>query len=103
MKRLVMLLMMLVAMGGTAEVSAQGFLKRLGKKVEDVAKRKIEQKVERTAEKTMDAVLEGDLPTSDNNDDDSRGNNNIADDSYDNGDGAAQSGHPRRRKAKPSD
>ena len=90
MKRLVMLLMMLVAMGGTAEVSAQGFLKKLGKKVEEVAKRKIEQKVERTAEKTMDAVLEGDLPTSDNNDDDSRGNNNIADDSYDNGDGVAQ-------------
>ncbi|MBE6287686.1 MAG: hypothetical protein E7099_05810, partial [Mediterranea massiliensis] len=90
MKRLVMLLMVLVAMGGTAEVSAQGFLKKLGKKVEDVAKRKIEQKVERTAEKTMDAVLEGDLPTSDNNDDDSRGNNNIADDSYDNGDGVAQ-------------
>ena len=90
MKRLVMLLMMLVAMGGTAEVSAQGFLKKLGKKVEEVAKRKIEQKVERTAEKTMDAVLEGDLPTSDNNDDDSRGNNNIADDSYDNGDATAQ-------------
>ena len=98
MKRLVMLLMMLVAMGGTAEVSAQGFLKKLGKKVEEVAKRKIEQKVERTAEKTMDAVLEGDLPTSDNNDNNgnnndnngNNGNNNADAQGYDNGDGAAQ-------------
>ncbi|MBR0042817.1 MAG: OmpA family protein, partial [Bacteroides sp.] len=95
MKRLVMLLMMLVAMGGTAEVSAQGFLKKLGKKVEEVAKRKIEQKVERTAEKTMDAVLEGDLPTSNNNND-NNGNNNDNNDNnadaqgYDNGDATAQ-------------
>ena len=104
MKRLVMLLMMLVAMGGTAEVSAQGFLKKLGKKVEDVAKRKIEQKVERTAEKTMDAVLEGDLPTSNNNNDnnDNNGNNNDnnADaQGYDNGDGAAQSGKQKSKTA----
>ncbi|MBO5380750.1 MAG: OmpA family protein [Bacteroides sp.] len=102
MKRLVMLLMMLMAMGGTAEVSAQGFLKKLGKKVEEVAKRKIEQKVERTAEKTMDAVLEGDLPTNDNNDDDSRGNNNADAQGYDNGDATAQSGKQKVKTAEMS-
>ena len=83
MKRLVMMLMVLVAMGSTTEVSAQSFLKKLGKKIEETAKRKVENKVERTTEKAMDAVLDG-KGTSNNN-----GNNN-ADEVYNNGDGAAQ-------------
>ena len=84
MKKLVMMLMVLVAMGSTTEVSAQSFLKKLGKKIEETAKRKVENKVERTTEKTMDAVLDGKGTSNNNN-----GNNN-ADAVYDNGDGAAQ-------------
>ena len=88
MKKLVMMLMVLVAMGSTTEVSAQSFLKKLGKKIEETAKRKVENKVERTTEKAMDAVLDG-KGTSNNN-----GNNNNADEVYDNGNGdaTAQSG-----------
>ena len=84
MKKLVMMLMVLVAMGSTTEVSAQSFLKKLGKKIEETAKRKVENKVERTTEKAMDAVLDG-KGTSNNN----QGNNN-ADEVYDNGDATAQ-------------
>ena len=84
MKKLVMMLMVLVAMGSTTEVSAQSFLKKLGKKIEETAKRKLENKVERTTEKAMDAVLDG-KGTSNNN-----GNNNADAQGYDNGDGAAQ-------------
>ena len=84
MKRLVMMLMVLVAVGGTTDVSAQSFLKKLGKKIEETAKRKVENKVERTTEKAMDAVLDG-KGTSNNN----QGNNN-ADEVYDNGDATAQ-------------
>ena len=84
MKRLVMMLMVLVAVGGTTEVSAQSFLKKLGKKIEETAKRKVENKVERTTEKAMDAVLDGKGTSNNNN-----GNNN-ADEVYNNGDGAAQ-------------
>ncbi len=84
MKRLFMMLMVLVAMGSTTEVSAQSFLKKLGKKIEETAKRKVENKVERTTEKAMDAVLDGKGTSNNNN-----GNNN-ADEVYDNGDGTAQ-------------
>lgn len=84
MKKLVMMLMVLVAMGSTTEVSAQSFLKKLGKKIEETAKRKVENKVERTTEKAMDAVLDGKGTSNNNN-----GNNN-ADAVYDNGDGVAQ-------------
>ena len=84
MKKLVMMLMVLVAMGSTTEVSAQSFLKKLGKKIEETAKRKVENKVERTTEKAMDAVLDGKGTSNNNN-----GNNN-ADEVYNNGDGAAQ-------------
>ena len=84
MKKLVMMLMVLVAMGSTTEVSAQSFLKKLGKKIEETAKRKVENKVERTTEKAMDAVLDGKGTSNNNN-----GNNN-ADAVYDNGDATAQ-------------
>ena len=84
MKKLVMMLMVLVAMGSTTEVSAQSFLKKLGKKIEETAKRKVENKVERTTEKAMDAVLDGKGTSNNNN-----GNNN-ADEVYDNGDATAQ-------------
>lgn len=98
MKKLVMMLMVLVAMGSTTEVSAQSFLKKLGKKIEETAKRKVENKVERTTEKAMDAVLDG-KGTSNNN-----GNNNNADEVYDNGNGdaTAQSGKQKGKTAEMS-
>ena len=97
MKKLVMMLMVLVAMGSTTEVSAQSFLKKLGKKIEETAKRKVENKVERTTEKAMDAVLDG-KGTSNNN----SGNNNNANEVYDNGNGAAQSGQQKGKTAEMS-
>ena len=50
MKRLVMMVLVLVAVGGTTEVNAQSFLKKLGKKVENAAKNAIERNAERKTE-----------------------------------------------------
>ena len=64
MKRLVMIVLVLVAIGGTTEVSAQSWLDQLGKKVKEKAKDKVEQKIlqktdqviEKAFDKTEDAV-----------------------------------------------
>ena len=64
MKRLVMMLLVLVAIGGTTEVSAQSWLDQLGKKVKEKAKDKVEQKIlqktdqviEKAFDKTEEAV-----------------------------------------------
>ena len=64
MKRLVMMVLVLVAIGGTTEVSAQSWLDQLGKKVKEKAKDKVEQKIlqktdqviEKAFDKTEDAV-----------------------------------------------
>ena len=64
MKRLVMILLALVAIGGTTEVSAQSWLDQLGKKVKEKAKDKVEQKIlqktdqviEKAFDKTEEAV-----------------------------------------------
>ena len=45
MKRLVMMVLVLVAIGGTTEASAQSWLDQLGKKVKEKAKDKVEQKI----------------------------------------------------------
>lgn len=80
MKRLMFLLSMLLVLGATTEVNAQSWLKKLGKKAEQVVKNKIEQKVERTTEKVMDDVLEGnvDLGGDDNSSDDGDDNNKTS-------------------------
>jgi len=61
MKRLLLLMMLAVAFGGEAD--AQGWLKKLGQKAQDAAKRaverKVEDKVERETDDAMDAVLDG--------------------------------------------
>ena len=61
MKRLLLLMMLAVAFG--AEADAQGWLKKLGQKAQDAAKRaverKVEDKVERETDDAMDAVLDG--------------------------------------------
>lgn len=80
MKRLMFLLSMLLVLGATTEVNAQSWLKKLGKKAEQVVKNKIEQKVERTTGKVMDDVLEGnvDLGGDDNSSDDGDDNNKTS-------------------------
>lgn len=97
MKRLVMMVLVLVAVGGTTEVNAQSFLKKLGKKVENAAKNAIERNAERKTEDAVDKVFEGDFGKGkkDKNNNGNNNNNNNADaQGYDNGNGdaTAQSG-----------
>ena len=98
MKRLVMMVLVLVAIGGTTEVNAQSFLKKLGKKVENAAKNAIERNAERKTEEAVDKVFEGDFGKGKKNkDNNNNGNNNNADEVYDNGNGdaTAQSGQQK--------
>ena len=90
MKKLVMMLLVLVAVGGTTEVSAQSWLKKLGKKVENAAKNAVERNAERKTEKAVDDLFDGKVGKGNKN---NNGNNN-ADEVYDNGNGdaTAQSG-----------
>ena len=91
MKRLVMMVLVLVAVGGTTEVNAQSFLKKLGKKVENAAKNAIERNAERKTEEAVDKVFEGDFGKGKKDKDKQNNNgNNNADAVYDNGNGAAQ-------------
>ncbi len=57
MKRFVMMVLILAAVGGTTEVNAQGWLKKLGKAVEKTAKKAVEKNVENLTEKTVDKVF----------------------------------------------
>ena len=93
MKKLVMMLLVLVAVGGTTEVSAQGWLKKLGKKVENAAKNAVERNAERKTEKAVDDLFDGKVGKGNKN---NNGNNN-ADEVYDNGNGdaTAQSGQQK--------
>ena len=93
MKKLVMMLLVLVAVGGTTEVSAQAWLKKLGKKVENAAKNAVERNAERKTEKAVDDLFDGKVGKGNKN---NNGNNN-ADEVYDNGNGdaTAQSGQQK--------
>lgn len=86
MKRLVMMVLVLVAVGGTTEVNAQSFLKKLGKKVVNAAKNAVERNAERKTEKAVDDLFDGKVGKGNKN---NNGNNN-ADEVYDNGDATAQ-------------
>ncbi|MBE6311139.1 MAG: OmpA family protein, partial [Bacteroidales bacterium] len=88
MKKLVMMVLVLVAVGGTTEVNAQGWLKKLGKTVENAAKNAIERNAERKTEDAVDKVFNGDIGKGKKNK--NKQNNNDAEEVYDNGDGAAQ-------------
>ena len=92
MKRLVMMVLVLVAVGGTTEVNAQSFLKKLGKKVENAAKNAIERNAERKTEEAVDKVFEGDFGKGkkDKDKQNNNGNNNADAQGYDNGDATAQ-------------
>jgi len=54
-----MLVMALLLMVGTADVSAQGFLKNLKDKAVEKVKEKVTDKVEREVSDAADAVLDG--------------------------------------------
>ena len=91
MKRLVMMVLVLVAVGGTTEVNAQSFLKKLGKKVVNAAKNAVERNAERKAEDAVDKVFEGDFGKGKKDKDKQNNNgNNNADAVYDNGNATAQ-------------
>ncbi|MDO4755305.1 MAG: OmpA family protein, partial [Parabacteroides sp.] len=90
MKGIVKMLLILVAIGGTTELSAQGWLKKLGKKAEEAAKNAVERNVERKTEEAVNKVFEGDLGKGDKNSNNQ--SNNNANEVYDNGDATAQSG-----------
>ena len=105
MKRLVMMVLVLVAVGGTTEVNAQSFLKKLGKKVENAAKNAIERNAERKTEEAVDKVFEGDFGKGKKDKDKQNNNgNNNADEVYDNGNGdaTAQSGKQKGKTAEMS-
>lgn len=57
MKRLVMMLLSLVAIGGATEINAQSFLDQLGKKVKEKAKDRIEQRVEQKTDELIDKAF----------------------------------------------
>jgi len=84
--------LVLVAIGGTTEVNAQSFLKKLGKKVENAAKNAIERNAERKTEEAVDKVFEGDFGKGkkDKDKQNNNGNNNADAQGYDNGDATAQ-------------
>ena len=100
MKRIVMMLVVLVAVGGTTEVSAQAWLKKLGKKVENAAKNAVERNAERKTEDAVDKVFNGEIGKKNKN---NNGNNN-ADEVYDNGNGdaTAQGGKQKVKTAEMS-
>ena len=52
-----MMVLVLVAIGGTTEVSAQSWLDQLGKKVKEKAKQKIEQKIEQKTDEIIDGAF----------------------------------------------
>ncbi len=87
-----MMLLALAMIGGATEsVNAQGWLKKLGKKVEDAARRKIEQKAEQKTEKAVDDLFEGKITTGKKDKDDS--------DDDDNGNASAQTGGKKTPKS----
>lgn len=54
MKRIITLALLLFIMGSATEAYSQGWLNRLGKKVEEKAKRKVEEKAEKAVDKAFD-------------------------------------------------
>ncbi len=61
MKRIIVMLLVFIVIGGATEVNAQGWLKKLGEKATEAAKRKVEQKVEEKTERAVDNVFEGNI------------------------------------------
>ena len=58
MKRTLIMMLVLASIGGTTEAYSQGFLKRLGKTVENAAKNAVERNVERATERAVDNAFD---------------------------------------------
>ena len=56
MKRLVMILLALVAIGGATEINAQNWLEQLGQRAKERAKENIERKVEQKTDDLIDGT-----------------------------------------------
>ncbi len=54
MRRILLLALLFIAIGGTTEVYSQSWIKKLGKKVEEKAKQKVEEKAEKAVDKAFD-------------------------------------------------
>lgn len=54
MKKIMILMLAFLLVGGATEVQAQSWLKKLGKKVEEKAKQKVEEKAEKAVDKVFD-------------------------------------------------
>ncbi len=65
MKKIILVVVLLVTVGGTTEVSAQSWLKKLGKKVENAAKNAVERNAERKTEEAVNKLFEGKLGNDD--------------------------------------
>ena len=61
MKRLIMMVLILVAVGGTTDANAQSWLKKLGNTAKNAAKNAVERNVERKTEEVVNKAFEGDL------------------------------------------
>ena len=59
MKKILMLMLILLTVGGTSEINAQSWLKKLGKTVENAAKNAVERNAERKTENIVDDVFDG--------------------------------------------
>lgn len=94
MKRVLYLCLVLLFAGGTVEASAQGWLKKLGKTVENAAKNAVERNAERKTEDAVDKVFNGEIGISKN---DNQNDNNNADTEVrtQRGDVATQSAQPQ--------
>ncbi len=57
-RQLTLVLVLLLAVGNISEVSAQGWLKQLGKKAEEAAKQKVEEKVQEKTRKAVDKTFD---------------------------------------------
>ena len=57
MKRLVMILLALVAIGGATEINAQSWLEQLGQRAKERAKENIERKVEQKTDDLIDGIF----------------------------------------------
>ena len=57
MKRLVMILLALVAIGGATEINAQNWLEQLGQRAKERAKENIERKVEQKTDDLIDGIF----------------------------------------------
>ena len=79
MKRLFVMLLSLFIIGGATNIEAQGWLKKLGKKVENAAKNAVERNAERKTEKVVDDVFDGKINLPDGDSDNSSQSDNSSD------------------------